>query len=192
MPQILQHDRRHGHAQRCEIVLCRHFLLPGRITQEAGKATGQILRVTRLVKLDCDLFAFRHLAEIRKIGAKDWHAVGARQMRHSAAAGRGGVRHHRDRRTLEKSGQLLLGHIAGKFDVRIFGALVHHRLDIARSLRMVASPDDEPGIGQSLGKALKGLDHQFQPFVSSPFPESENAMFRIAPAGKIRILRSRR
>jgi hypothetical protein len=55
---------------------------------------------------------------------------------------------------------------------------------------MIAAGDDEPCIRQSFGNDVEGLDHEFQPLVGSPFAERQDAMLRIAAAGKIRILRS--
>ena len=54
---------------------------------------------------------------------------------------------------------------------------------------MVAPSDDQPGIRQSFVHELKGFNHQLKPFVGSPFAESQNAMFKIAPAREIGILR---
>jgi hypothetical protein len=87
MPQIFQDDRGHRHAKGCEIVLRRHLLLFRRIAQEPGQAVCEILRISRLVKLNRDLFALGHLSKIRKIGTEDWHAIGAGQVSNSTATG---------------------------------------------------------------------------------------------------------
>jgi hypothetical protein len=66
------------------------------------------------------------------------------------------------------------------------------RLDIARSLGMVPSADDQPGVWQGGGHNLVGLDHELEPFVGSPFAECQDAVLRVAAPGKIRIFGSAR
>lgn len=50
-----------------------------------SQATRQVLRVSRLIELDCDLFAIRHLAKVRKVGANDRHTIGTSEMGNAAA-----------------------------------------------------------------------------------------------------------
>jgi len=104
VPEILEDNGRHRHAQGAEVILRRHFFLPRRIHQETNQAARQILRAARGVKLNSNLFAIGHLPEIDKIGAHDRHAVGARKVRNSTAAGGGRIGHDRNRRALEQSG----------------------------------------------------------------------------------------
>jgi hypothetical protein len=52
---------------------------------------------------------------------------------------------------------------------------------------MISSSDDQLRVRHSLREQMKRLDHQFEPLVSSPFAESENAVLRIATPGEIRI-----
>jgi hypothetical protein len=189
MAQILQHDIGHRHAQsRGEILFC-HGLLLNRVSQEAGQAGRQINGIARFVKLNCHSFAVGHLAKIFYIRAHDGNAVGAGQMRHSAAAGGGRVRHDGDGGTLKKIRQAIFVHISGEFNIWIRLVLLLHRLDIACSLRMVASAHDQRRIGHGLREQVEGLNHQLEPLVGSPFAKSENAMLRISAPGKIGILR---
>ena len=179
------HDRRHGHAKRgSKVQICHGFLLR-RIGQELGEDVGQILGLSGLVKLNGDVFAVRHLAKIRKIGAYDWNSIGARQVRNAAAAGRRRIRHHGNRRTLEKIGQAIFIQIAGKLHSRIVGPLLLDRFNISGSLRMVAAGNYQPGIGQLRRHDLERVDHEFEALVGSPLAECENAMFGIAAARKV-------
>jgi hypothetical protein len=57
---------------------------------------------------------------------------------------------------------------------------------------MVTSTNDQLRIRQSRGHNLERLDHQFEPFVGSPFSERQNAVFRITAPGKVRIFRPAR
>jgi hypothetical protein len=53
---------------------------------------------------------------------------------------------------------------------------------------MVSSAHHQAGRGQNLRDQLKRIDHQLEPFVGSPLPESQNAMLRVPAPGKIRAL----
>jgi len=102
MTQIFQDNGRHRHAQRCGKILDRHGLLLFLICQKVNQAIRQILRVTRLIELDRELFAISHLAKICQVRAHDRHPISARQMGHSATTGGRRVGHYSHRRTLEK------------------------------------------------------------------------------------------
>jgi hypothetical protein len=89
MAKILLHDGRHRHTQGgSEILHCHCFLLR-RGRQKIDQTLRQIVSLPGPVKIDRDIFPFRHLAEIREIGADDRHSIRARQVRDSAATGRG-------------------------------------------------------------------------------------------------------
>jgi len=85
--QIFQNDRRHRHAKSRREILHRHGSLPLRVGQKLNQAAGQIQRISSFVKFDRQLLAFRHLAEIRKVGAYDRNPVCAGQMCDTAATG---------------------------------------------------------------------------------------------------------
>ena len=57
---------------------------------------------------------------------------------------------------------------------------------------MIASGDDQLCVRQSGHYELECLNHEFKAFIGSPFAESQDAVFRIAAACKIRIFRSSR
>ena len=113
-------------------------------------------------------------------------------MRNPAAASRGGVGHNCNRSALEKNRQSVFGHIAGEFYFRMSRALFPHRCHIARSLRVIASADNEFCVRQSLAYDLESLDHQLKTFVCSPLAECQDAMLGISAPGKIWILWSGR
>jgi hypothetical protein len=83
-------------------------------------------------------------------------------------------------------------HVARKLDLWIPRTLFPHRFHIARSLRMIATGNYQLRIRQGFYNDVECLDHEFEPLVSSPFSESQDAMLGIAAPGKIRILRSAR
>jgi len=107
------------------------------IGQKTDETICQILGIARLVEFNCHSFAVRHLAKIFQIGAHDRNAVGAGQVRDSAATCGRGVRHNRDRGALEKIGQIVFVDVAGEFDFRICRTLLLHRFDIASGLRVI-------------------------------------------------------
>jgi hypothetical protein len=72
----------------------------------------------------------------------------------------------------------------------ITSVLGSYGFDVSAGLRVIAASDNQLGIRNSLYNLPKRLDHQFQALVSSPFPEGENAMHRIATLRKIRIYRA--
>jgi hypothetical protein len=84
--QIFLHDRRHRHAQRRRKILHRHRLLLFLICDKPNQAPGQVIRASRLVKLNRQLLAVGHLAKILKISTHNRHAIRASQMRHAAAS----------------------------------------------------------------------------------------------------------
>ena len=61
--------------------------------------------------------AIAHLAEIRNIGADDRHAISRGQVGHAAGAGRGRIRHHHEGRGAEHFRNVMLFHIALKFNI---------------------------------------------------------------------------
>lgn len=75
--KILQDDSWHRHAQSCGKILNRHGLLLLLIQKEIDQAVREVLRVSRLVELNRQLFPVSHLAKIGKIRADDGYAVGA-------------------------------------------------------------------------------------------------------------------
>jgi hypothetical protein len=141
------------------------------------------------MELDCQFFVLRHLAKVRQIGADDRNSIRAGQVRHAAASRRRRVRHRRYGRTLEKTGQGIFLHVAGKLDSRVSSMFLFHLLHIAVGLGMVASGDHQPRMGQGFRDQMKSLDHEFEPFVSSPFAEGEDAVFGITPSRKVGIFR---
>ena len=102
MPQILQHDGRHRHTQGSGKILHCHRLLLFLVSKEIDEASRQILRISRLVELDGEFFAIRHLTEISQVRAHNGHAIGAGQMGHTTATRGGRVGHHGYRRPLEQ------------------------------------------------------------------------------------------
>jgi hypothetical protein len=144
------------------------------------------LRVPRLIKLNRQFFAIRHLTEIRQIRAHNWHTISARQMSDSTATRGRRIRHDGDGRLLEKVRQSILMDVTGELDIRIPGVFLFHRLDIARRLRMIASPNHQSRIWQHFGHQLKCVDHQLEPFIRSPLAKGQNAMLRITAPRKIR------
>jgi hypothetical protein len=57
---------------------------------------------------------------------------------------------------------------------------------------MIPSGDDQLGVGQGCAHNLERLNHQLEPFVSSPFAEGQYAVLWVAAPGKVRILGSAR
>jgi len=68
-------------------------------------------------------------------------------MCYSAAAGGRRIRHHSHGRGLEQIGQVIFLNITAELDSGICGILLLHRLDISRSLWMIATTDDQSHIG---------------------------------------------
>jgi len=147
--------------------------------------------LSRLVELDGDIFAVRHLTKIWKIRTYNGHSVGTCQVCDAATTSGRRIRHHRNRGTLENIWQAILIQIAGKLHSRIVSPLFLDRLNITGSLWMVPAGNDQFDVRQPRCHLLERVDHQFKPFVSSPFAECKNAMLRIAAPRKIRRLRPR-
>jgi hypothetical protein len=93
---------------------------------------------------------------------------------------------------LEQSGKPVFIHITGKLDRRISRVLLLQRLNIPSRLRMISPADDELCIRQRVVHNGKRLDHQLEPFVSSPLSERQNAVLGIAAPRKVRVLRPSR
>jgi hypothetical protein len=55
---------------------------------------------------------------------------------------------------------------------------------------MVPSRDNEPGVRKRSRDGFERLDHQLEPFVSSPFSEGENAMLWVSAPGEVGVFRS--
>ena len=55
---------------------------------------------------------------------------------------------------------------------------------------MVAAGYNQLRIRYGIGEERKRLDHEFEPLIGSPLAERENAVLRIAAAGKVRIFGS--
>jgi hypothetical protein len=54
---------------------------------------------------------------------------------------------------------------------------------------MVASGNHQPGFGYLGSNPIEGLDHEFETFIGSPFPESENAVDGISASREVWELR---
>jgi hypothetical protein len=84
--QVFLNNRRHGHAQgRSEILYC-HFALLFLVRQELDQASRQIFGTPWFVKINRQLLTIGHLAEIRKVGTQDGHAISASQVSYPAAS----------------------------------------------------------------------------------------------------------
>jgi hypothetical protein len=92
----------------------------------------------------------------------------------------GGIRHHRNSRTLEYICQLIFGYVTTKFNAVISSALLANRIDVAGRLGMISAPDHESRFRHFLHKQIECLDHQFQALVGSPFAECKDAVNWIA------------
>jgi len=57
---------------------------------------------------------------------------------------------------------------------------------------MIRTGDHQLGLGELRSDLHEGVNDLLEPFVGSPFPEGKNAMVRIAPLRKVRILRTSR
>jgi len=66
--------------------LRRHRELFLAILQHFDQAISEALRITRRIKLDCQVFTVGHLPKIRQVGANDGHSVSARQMGDAAGS----------------------------------------------------------------------------------------------------------
>jgi len=155
-----------------------------------NKAAGQVQRVSRLIEINRQFFSVGHLAEIRKIRRDDWNPVGTSQMCHATATRRRGVGHDGNRGTLEKIGQLILMHVTGELNCRIPCALFFYGFDIAGSLGVVATCNDQLSAGQDVGHSLECIDHKFETLVGSPLAKGKDAVLRIAAPRKIGVLGS--
>jgi hypothetical protein len=69
------------------------------------------------------------------------------------------------------------------------GVLSFHRFNVSPGLRMITARHHQPRVGHGRRDAFESFDHQLQPLVSSPFAECQNAVLRISPPRKPRILR---
>jgi hypothetical protein len=85
--QILLHDGRHGHAQRCSEVLRSHFALPLGVCEQLDQAPRKILRISRLIKIEREFLPGCHLPEVGNVRGDDGHTVGAGQVCDTAASG---------------------------------------------------------------------------------------------------------
>jgi hypothetical protein len=101
VPQILLHHVGHRHAQCGREVLRCHRVLFFWIFEQAMQAVSQSFSIPWRIELYRQFFTLCHLAKIWKISTHHGHAKRARQMRHTAAASGGRIRHHRDARFLE-------------------------------------------------------------------------------------------
>jgi hypothetical protein len=146
MPEIFLHNVRHGHAKRSREILHRQVALFLRVVQKLKQTFCKSFGVARGIKIYRQLFALCHLAKVWDICANDWHTKRAREMRHTAAASRRRVRHHRHTGSLEQIGQIIFLNVAAELDSGISGILLFHRLDISCSLRMIAATDDQAHI----------------------------------------------
>jgi hypothetical protein len=93
MSQILLDDHGHGHAKSCGEVLHRHGLLFFCVRQQINQTSGQVFRVSGLIKLDRYFLTLGHLAEIWKIRAGYRHPVCAGQMCNAATTRRRRIGH---------------------------------------------------------------------------------------------------
>jgi len=158
--------------------------------QQTNQAIRQIIRIARTIELNRELLFVRHLPEIFEICADHRHAVCTRKMRYPAATGRRRIRHYQGRCTLKQVLDLVFLYVSEEVDSRVGRVFTGDRLYVSRRLRMITPGNHQFHIRPPVGNLPECLDHQFQLFVSSPFPESQDAMFRIAAPRKIRILRT--
>src|SRR3981081_3023888 len=86
MSEILLHNVRHGHAKSRSEILVRHLLLRLRVREKSDQAIRQGLSISRLIELDRQILALRHLTEVFDVGTHDRNSIGASQMSDSAAA----------------------------------------------------------------------------------------------------------
>jgi hypothetical protein len=82
--------------------------------------------------------------------------------------------------------------VAGEFNGGIPRMLFLQGFHITRSLRMISTADDQLGAGQGRFDDLERLNHEFKPFVGSPFAKGEDSVRGITAPGKIRVFRSAR
>ncbi|HVN18911.1 MAG TPA: hypothetical protein VMU05_09065, partial [Dongiaceae bacterium] len=109
-------------------------------------------------------------------------------MRYSTAACGGGIGHNGYAGGLEEVREVVLRHVAVKFDLRIARILSSDRLYVASGLRMIATCYHQPGIRHFGRQALKSFNHQFEPLVGPPFSEGQNSMNRSSATGEVREL----
>lgn len=107
--------------------------------QQLNEAFREPLRVSRRIEFDGQLFALRHLPEVRQISADNRHPISAGQMRNTAASRGRRVGHDRDRGALKQIGQRLLWNVAAELDAGISRALLADRLCVARGLGMISA-----------------------------------------------------
>jgi hypothetical protein len=176
VPQIFLHDVGHGHAQRRGEVLCRHGVLFVRILQQPRQAIRQSFCIPRRIELYRQFFTLCHLPEVRKISTDHRHAKGTRQMRHTAAAGGGRIRHHRDARALEQIRQFVFRNVPSEFNLRIPCILLLDGFHITCRLRMIPPGNHESGLRELWSKQIEGLDHEFETLVRAPFPKGQNTV----------------
>jgi hypothetical protein len=139
MAKILLHDIGHGHAKtRGEILRRQGSLLPG-VLQQLNNAVRKPLRVSRRIEFDGQLFALRHLPEVRQISADNRHSISAGQMRNPAASRGRRVGHDRNRGALKQIGQRLLWNVAAELDAGISRTLSPDRFRVACGLGMISA-----------------------------------------------------
>ncbi len=141
MAKILLNDIGHGHAKtRGEILRRQGSLLPG-VLQQVNHAVRKPLRVSRRIEFDGQLFALRHLPEVRQISADNRHPISASQMRNTAASRGRKVGHDRDGGALKQIRQRLLRNVAAELDAGISRTLLADRLCVACGLGMISAGD---------------------------------------------------
>ena len=180
MAEIFLHNVGHGHAQRCGEILSRHDLLLFGIAEKRDQTVGESLSIARGIEFDRQFLTLGHLAEIGQVGADDGHAIGASQMRDTAAAGRRRIGHDRHARTLKQGWKVVLGDVTAKFDAGIPQAFPSDRFGIPMSLGMIAPSDYELGFRHPGSEQIESFDHQLESLVRSPFSKCQNAVFGIA------------
>lgn len=159
MSQILLHHIGHSHAESSGEVLDRHSLLLFAVLQKVEQAARKSLGISWWVKFDGQFLALCHLPEIGDVGGYHRNPVRTCKMCHTAASRRRGVRHNRNRGRLEQLGQIIFRNVTAKLDALIPSALPLHRVDVARSLRMIAAGDYEFGIGHLLREQIESFNH---------------------------------
>lgn len=177
--QILLYYSGHGHTQCGRKVLQRHRTQLVGTLQKARQGVGQIPGIAGTVELDGQIFFIGHLPEVLKIGANDRHTIGARQVRHAAAAGGRRIGHYQRRGGLKKILNLIFLHVPGEAYAGMRSVLFLHRLDVAGCLRMIAAGDDKPEVRKTIGNAAKCLNEKLQLLVGAPFSEGENPVLWI-------------
>src|SRR5689334_25324860 len=87
----------------------------------------------------------------------------------------------------------MLFHISLELDFRMAAISCDKLLNVTGGIAIVCACNHQPCSGKCGGHMFfKRFNEHLAALVSPPFSERQNAMFRIASAGKVRVFRSRR